>query len=148
MQKKHAIQFTVFGGIMAVIHLIQCVFRVKAHEMYLQFTASATAADNALWHQFGNYGRYTEFVYYAIGILFFVLIGYRLIYQKIRFRFALGATCAAYLVSVLVGVAFHFLTPSVSNLLLPVFISFFAAVLITVSAGLKRNQYQKTQQNK
>ncbi len=148
MQKKQIIQFAVFGGVMGFIHLVQCAFRVNAHEVFLRLSASADAADNVLWHQLGNYGKLTEVVYYIVGVLFLVLIGYRLIYKKIRFRFAMGATAAAYVIPLLVGIGFRSQAPQVTNLLLPVFVSFFFAIVVVVSAGLKRNQYQKKQENK
>lgn len=146
MQKKHVIQFAVFGGVMALIHLVQCIFRVKAHEVFLNLSASPSTANDSLLRQFENYGTITEVAYYTIGIIFIILIGYRLIYKKIRFRFALGATFAAYLVSALVGVIFRFQAQGVTNLMLPVLASFFFALLVVISAGVKRNQYQKIQE--
>ncbi len=143
MQKKQTVQFAVFGIVMALIHFIQCLFRIKAHDVLLTLSASQSRTDSPLWVQFSNYGKYTEIAFYTIGIIFMIVIGYRLIYAKIRFRFALAATVASYLLPAAVGTVMHFQAKGVSNLMVPVFASFFFALLIIISAGVKRNQYQK-----
>lgn len=143
MQKKQVIPFVVFGIVMAAVHFVQCLFRVKTREVFLRLTAAPTPVDNALWHQLSDYGRYTEIIYYTIGIAFMIFVGYRLIYGKVRFRFAIPATVIVYAISAVVGIVFHFQSKGVSNFFVPVFASFFFALFIFISSGIKRYQYQK-----
>ncbi len=145
MQKKQTVQFAVFGAVMALVHLVQCVLRIKAREVFLRLASvtSQSEADHQLWIQFSNYGKYIEVIYYTICIIFMIIIGYRLIYGKIQFRFALTATVAAYFVPAAIGIIFHYQVKGVSNFLTPVVASFLFALLIIISAGVKRYQYKK-----
>lgn len=145
MQKKQTIQFAAFGAVIALIHLVQCVFRIKAREVFLRLASmtSPSEADHQLWIQFSNYGKYIEVIYYTICIIFMIIIGYRLIYGKLQFRFALAATVAAYVMPAVIGILFHYQVQGVSNFLTPVVASFLFALLIIISADVKRYQYKK-----
>lgn len=147
MRIKQTIQFAMFGTVMALLHLSQCLFRIKSHEAFVKLASSAapSVTDSQLWVQLLNYAKYTEIIYYTVSIIFVTIVSYRLIYNKIRFRFTMAAISVIYFVAAFIGIVLRSQNSGINNLLLPVIISYFFALLLIISAGLKRNRTQKAE---
>lgn len=146
--KKENILFAVFGLIMAAVHFAQCVFRVKTNNLFVQLGSSVDAAmKNEAWKKFSNDASYLQAAYLILGILFFVYIGYQLIYKKIGFGSVLLRTAAVYLVSLLVSVPFLLTSTQTRELWLPIVISLIFTCVQIAGSGIKRYTLQKAQKN-
>lgn len=144
--KKENILFAVFGLIMAAVHFAQCVFRVKANNLFVQLGSSVdTAMKNEVWKKFSNDASYLQAAYLILGILFFVYIGYQLIYKKIGFGSVLLRTAVIYLVSLLVSVPFLLTSTQTRELWLPIVISLIFTCVQIAGSGIKRYILQKEQ---
>lgn len=146
--KKENILFAVFGLIMAAVHFTQCVFRVKANNLFVELGSSVDAAmKNAAWKRLSDGASYLQAAYLILGILFFLYIGFRLIYKKIGFGSVLLRTAAVYLVSLLVSVPFLLTSTQTRELWLPIVISLIFTCVQIAGSGIKRYTLQKVQKN-
>ena len=144
--KKESILFAVFGLMMAAVHFTQCVFRVKANNLFVGLGSSVdTAMKNEAWKKFSNDASYLQAAYLILGILFFIYIGFRLIYKKIGFGSVLLRTAVVYLASLLVSVPFLLTSSQTRELWLPIVISLIFTCVQIAGSGIKRYSFQKLQ---
>nr|WP_319489396.1 hypothetical protein [uncultured Caproiciproducens sp.] len=144
--KKENILFAIFGLIMAAVHFTQCVFRIKSHTLFVELGSSVdTAVKNATLKQLSNDAKCALAAYLILGILFFIYIGYLLIYRKIGFGSVLLRTAAVYLASLLVSVPFLLTASQTQELWMPIVISLIFTCVQIAGSGIKRYTFQKAQ---
>ena len=144
--KFYTIMFSIFAVIMAVLHFILCNFKIRASQIFAQLNLSSNrTVDEQQWAKLINDSNTVGTVYYLLGIVFFIFIGYRLIYRKISFPYVLISTFVAYLVMLIPILSLFVTEKSVGELLVPISVSLGSTLFIIASAAIKRHQYEKLQ---
>ncbi|MCY1715318.1 hypothetical protein [Caproiciproducens galactitolivorans] len=137
MNKTNIVLFSSFGALMAALHVVQCYFRVKAHQVFLLLLSSPKPTDEQSWIAFSNRGVSVEVLYYITGVLFFLFIGYRLASGKISLRSVVIGTFLIYLFTTTLILPLKISQKDVSNLFLPIFVSFLISFVIIVLVSLR-----------
>ena len=144
-RKRNVSLFVGFGALMAALHLAQCYFRVKAHQVFLILLSSSEpgASEEQSWIRFSNCGKGIEVAYYIVGALVILFFLHRWHTGKISLRDVLAGMSVIYLVTAGLVLPLVFGQKDVSNLLLPIFISFFFSCLFLLWACWKKHRIHK-----
>lgn len=144
-RKGNVALFVVFGILMVTLHLAQCYFRVKAHQVFLILLSSSKpgAAEEQNWIQFINWGKDIEVAYYIVGVLVILFFLCRWNTGKISLRGVIIGMFVIYFVTAGLVLPLVLGQKDVSNLLLPIFTSLFFSCLFLLWACWKKHRIHK-----
>lgn len=145
-RKRNIALFAGFGTLMAALHFLQCYFRVKGHQVFLLLLRSSPEPDKAeeqSWIQFSNWGKDVEITYYIVGAFVILFFLYRWHDGKISLRGVIAGMSAIYLVTALLVLPLALGQKDVSNLLLPILVSFFYSCLFLLWTCWQKHRARK-----
>ena len=108
MQKKEIVIFSVFGFLLALIRLIQNLFKVKSLSLGQPFINKSIPTNILEQKQvFNNYYSIATITWNTLAIIFLLYIGWKIVYGFLDLRYIAIGTLCIFIVSTLVGFAFQ-----------------------------------------
>ena len=107
MQKKEIVIFSVFGFLLALIRLIQNLFKVKSLSLGQPFINKSIPTNILEQKQvFNNYYSIATIIWDILAIFFLLYIGWKIVYGLLDLRFIVIGTICIFVVSTLIEFAF------------------------------------------
>lgn len=139
-ERKNYLQFIFFAALALGIHAVQIGLRVMGHGIFLALQAGDPGVRHEQWTALSQAAQTAEILFSLLTILFFVWIGLRLLFLRIKARTVLIGTAAAFLllfaVYVPVSLSARLNPDYTSNVLHPLFFALLRTVEILTAAFL------------